>query len=303
MRWLVSIVVLLGGGCSGPSVGDCGVLPGALVITELGVRGDPYVEVYAREDVQLSAVSLAIAGSGDARDITLTSDALAAGSYMRFDVSALPDDGGLVVLRCTSTDDVIDTVTYARTPAEVLALDGSQLPDAASNDVATMWCAQAASPGAANARCPLSGCDIGDARTPVRGEVLVSEVLGNPRGADGGQEWVELFIAADEDIALGGLTLLHQRVDTSSRSFALDCEIASAGSYAVVRPEGLALYNSAETSLSVVADNGEVVDAVGLPSLAHDGEVAVRADPSSTTFCLVPQDAATPGAAGACPDS
>ena len=285
-------------GCSGVDESAC-PLPGEIVVTELGVRGDAYVELFNASEsrVALGALSLSIAGSGKARDTTLDG-AIEPGGYVAATVPSLADDGGTVSLRCSATDDVVDAVLYEGTKDAVLALDGSQTPDAAANDSARMWCAQTASPGSANGRCALAGCDGVDARAAQPGDLLITEVSANPKGADAGLEWVEVFGAADEDVTLAGLELVNERADGSARTFPLGCEVVAAGAYIVLKPEGLALYNSADTRVSVIAADETLVDSIALPSFASEGQVAVR---DGDTVCLVAEAAATPGAAGTCP--
>ncbi|MBC7792415.1 MAG: lamin tail domain-containing protein [Clostridia bacterium] len=289
--------------CGGLSSSTCGA-PGDVVVSELGVRGQSFVELFNASSgtVDLAALVLSLAGSGKARD-TKVDGRLEPGSYVSVDVTSLADDGGYVILRCSGTGDVIDTVTYGGTSAQTLALDGSQPPDAASNDATAMWCAQTASPGAANAPCALAGCAAVDARPAIEGDLLITEVMGNPEGADAQAEWVEVYVEADEDIALAGLSFVHERPDGTLRMFELGCDVVAAASYAVLQPADLALYNSASTTLSVLAADGTVIDRVALPSLTADGQVAVRNGVNESLFCLLPEDEATPGAAGTCPAS
>ena len=283
--------------CGGAGVDVCSVMPGDVVITELGVRGESYVELFAVRDVELSQLVVAIAGTGRARDTSLDGT-LQAGDYASIPVDAIADDGGTVVLRCSSSSDVVDRVVYERTSATVLALDGGDdPPDAAANDDVRAWCPQVASAGEPNARCPLADCPDSGARLVVAGDLLITEANGNPKGADAGNEWVEINVAAAEDITLAGLALVHAREDGTSRRWALGCDVVPAGSYVVLRPDELALYNTSGTTLSVIASDDTPIDSVALPSLSSDGQVAMR---DGDAFCLVAEVDATPGRAGAC---
>lgn len=47
------------------------------------------------------------------------------------------------------------------------------------------------------------------------GDLVISEVLADPTGADTGQEWFELYVAADHPLDLAGAEVVHARPDGS----------------------------------------------------------------------------------------
>lgn len=64
------------------------------------------------------------------------------------------------------------------------------------------------------------GCDDGGAEDPcasiVAGDLVISEVMANPSGADGGREWLEIHNATTAPIALTGVTLVQSEEDGSA---------------------------------------------------------------------------------------
>jgi hypothetical protein len=266
MRWglLFGLACVRCGGFAADA--PCSVAPGGLVITELGVRGQSYVEVYGDVAADLATLSLSVAGSGAARSVPL-SGRVVAGAYLTQPVKALADDGGSLTLACGSA--VIDSVSYAAVKSDVVALDGDMAPDATANDDASLWCAQAGTPGG-----PNDPCNTCAGRAPEAGELLIVAVLANPKGADAGNEWVRVYVVADEEISFAGLTLVHSESTGTSRRWALDCQTGEPGDTVELHPDKLALYNADDTTLSLLSDD-VIIDSAELPSLVKDGTVAV----------------------------
>ncbi|WP_375756101.1 lamin tail domain-containing protein [Corallococcus exercitus] len=141
-------------------------------------------------------------------------------------LGALGNSSGLLGLRCGTR--VLDTVVLGA-PAKSGAArtyDGRFVPDAEGNDDLSRWCdAPEATPGSANAPCPAltdGGVPSGDGgrvttclppgavsprevQPPRPGELIITEVMANPRGDDTVGEWLEVRATAPVD--LNGLTV------------------------------------------------------------------------------------------------
>jgi len=110
------------------------------------------------------------------------------------------------------------------------------------------------------------------------GELVITEVMADPSGADSGNEWLEIYDAAGRDLELSGLELVHARPDGSQpmRHAVLELTIAS-GAYAVLgnaAPDML----PAHVDYGYGADLGALYDVGGgTLSLACGGTVIDRA--------------------------
>ncbi len=242
---------------------------GALVITELAIRGSSYVEVYngGHEEVALDALTILVAGSGAPREVAARGR-IGPGRYGVVAVTSLADAGGTVSLACDGR--LIDEAKYSAVKGEVLALDGARPPDAVWNDLAEHWCAQPGSAGGANAACDVAVCSTG--RAPKRGDLLVNEVMRDPAGADEEGEWIELYVAADGDVLLDGLEI--EEVASSTRKFTLVAEpcFTAESRTLVVLPlggkesprlvRGSGLFN--DTAKMTVRVGGVVIDQVAI---------------------------------------
>ncbi|WP_338078849.1 lamin tail domain-containing protein [Corallococcus exercitus] len=148
-------------------------------------------------------------------------------------LGALGNSAGLLGLRCGTR--VLDTVALGA-PAKSGAArtyDGRFVPDAEENDDLSRWCdapetapgGPRGSPGSANTPCPAlvdGGVPSGDGgrvttclppgavsprelQPPRPGELIITEVMANPRGDDTVGEWLEVRATAPVD--LNGLTV------------------------------------------------------------------------------------------------
>ncbi|MCY1030478.1 hypothetical protein OV207_03340 [Corallococcus sp. BB11-1] len=145
-------------------------------------------------------------------------------------LGALGNSGGLVGLRCGTR--VLDSVALTAPSKSGAARihDGRRVPDAEGNDDPSRWCdapevvpgGARGSPGAANAPCPDApdgGAAVGhagtclppgaiaprDVRAARPGDLVITEVMANPRGDDTVGEWLEVRATAPVD--LNGLTV------------------------------------------------------------------------------------------------
>ncbi|MCY1046551.1 hypothetical protein OV208_34930 [Corallococcus sp. bb12-1] len=145
-------------------------------------------------------------------------------------LGALGNSGGLVGLRCgTRLLDSVELATPSKSGA-ARTYDGRLVPDAEGNDDPSRWCdapevvpgGTRGSPGTSNATCPGTtdgGAPVVDAgtclppgavaprdiRAPRPGDLLITEVMANPRGDDTVGEWLEVRATAPVD--LNGLTV------------------------------------------------------------------------------------------------
>ncbi|WP_255442409.1 lamin tail domain-containing protein [Corallococcus sp. Z5C101001] len=148
-------------------------------------------------------------------------------------LGALGNSAGLLGLRCGTR--VLDTVALTAPEKSGVArtYDGRLVPEAEGNDDLSRWCdapetvpgGTRGSPGSANAPCPAvadagaSGVDGGrvatclppgalaprEVQSPRPGQLIITEVMANPRGDDTVGEWLEVRATAPVD--LNGLTV------------------------------------------------------------------------------------------------
>ncbi|WP_341868140.1 lamin tail domain-containing protein [Corallococcus carmarthensis] len=215
-------------------------------------------------------------------------------------LGALGNSAGLLGLRCGTR--VLDTVVLTA-PAKSGAArtyDGRLVPDAEDNDDLSRWCDAPGSPGSANTPCPAQadgGVPSGDGgrvttclppgavsprevQSPRPGELIITEVMANPRGDDTVGEWLEVRATAPVD--LNGLTV---GTDTSgTRLESEHCLSLAAGESALLTrrrepemngglPEPLAMFSvDLRNAGGVVAVRaGSVLIDSALYGLAQDG--------------------------------
>jgi hypothetical protein len=138
------------------------------------------------------------------------------------DLGSMVNGGGLLAVQCDG--DAIDELAYPEADSAggvSTILDGNIAPDALANDDAARLCASTSgfaeasnligSPGEANDACnvtvPGTCLDRGSARpvvSPALGDLVLTEVMADPEGADGDQEWFEVYVATAID--LNGVT-------------------------------------------------------------------------------------------------
>lgn len=247
---LVSVALLASGCGPGPidetPAGSCkGRLAGDLVISEFMANpagedsGKEYLELYnaTSEAISLNGIALRYSkpdGSSE-KKVTLKEGTIAPGQYYVIGdvrngaplpgymdatyadgLGAFANTSGKFGVLCGST--VLDEVTYSSVKDNTARIfDGSMAPDAAVNDNETRWCnAQSeaggffGSPRAANQSCQSLTC------TGFDGDLVFTEIMPNPAGADEGGEYVELYNASGASMDLAGLTLKYTRLDGSA---------------------------------------------------------------------------------------
>ena len=173
-------------------------------------------------------------------------------------LGALGNSAGRLGVRCG--DRVLDEVQLSAPAKSGVSriYDGRWVPDVAGNDDVSRWCDTPdagetgpfrGSPGAANAPCgpvadggvPLdagsedSCVDGGDGGTrpvvrPRPGDLVITEVMANPRGDDTVGEWVELLATAPVD--LNGVALVAEA--GAAVLSGAGCLSLAAGEYVVV---------------------------------------------------------------------
>ncbi|MBN9680897.1 lamin tail domain-containing protein [Corallococcus sp. NCSPR001] len=239
------------------------LLPGDLVITEYlndpsgADTGKEYVELHnpTRETVDLLGVTLFTARDEAAQERVYTFTTglpVDAGAFVVLGdvrdgalpehvdqtygdaLGALGNSAGLLGLRCGTR--VLDSVVL-----EAPAKSGM----ARTHDGVSRWCDAPGSPGSANAPCPAladGGVTAGatclppgavsprDIQSPRPGELIITEVMANPRGDDTVGEWLE--VRATVPVDLNGLTV---GTDTSGTRLELErCLSLAAGESALL---------------------------------------------------------------------
>ena len=149
-------------------------------------------------------------------------------------------------------------------------------------------------------------------REPAAGDLIVSEILADPEGADTGKEFIELYNPRTETFDLNGvvLTLTANEVDATPRSFLIggeSCAAITPGDYRVLAAQidttlngglrdvvpvlGLTILNS--KSLSVALDGAVKIDEAVVPE-AESGQswqlrpqqVSDGTNEAEADFCL-----------------
>ncbi|MEM6533384.1 MAG: lamin tail domain-containing protein [Myxococcota bacterium] len=254
-----------------------------------------WVEIYnASSDTQeLSGLDVVVTGGGSPRSFSLNVDASlesrgyfvvggqGSGDFDYVDYATglqLANSGAIIELNCADT--VIDQVAYGSrgalpgpTGGASLSFDGNQAPSAVGNDDATNWCdagetydsVNIGTPGFANVACgggaTVSCNDLGTPRDtvpPEVGNLVITEVLANPDGADSARtsEWIEVYNASDTAVDLNGLRIVSSTA-SGSREFTVDdteCVSIFPGSYAVIGASSDTAVNGAVRVDAVATD-------------------------------------------------
>jgi hypothetical protein len=132
--------------------------------------------------------------------------------------------------------DTVDALTWtgARPGVAIQREDGVTCPATTAygdGDLGT--------PGAANPACPAVAPEgmctengyLRRVRTPVPGDLRIDELLADPRGADAGKEWFEVYV--ENDVDLNGLALGPDPARLPTTLAAADCLAVAAGTHLV----------------------------------------------------------------------
>ena len=173
-------------------------------------------------------------------------------AYMDYGYSAdlgdlFNSDGGKLALTCSNSE--IDSATYESVKeGRSRQLSGGTFPDYTLNDDVANWCeadgaefdsGNFGTPGGESDCTPVvvGACnDHGTSRqtvSPLPGELVITEIMPQPLGADEMTEWFEVKVLADVD--LNGIGL-DRAGDTSMNPDVIespDCIRVAAGSYVV----------------------------------------------------------------------
>jgi hypothetical protein len=192
--------------------------------------------------------------------------------YAYADAIALGNSNRFIALRCGTT--TVDEITYTSSPnAKSIGLSGNITPSHIENDNPDNWCdattefapGSDGTPGAANDICDniaQTECDDGgtvrDVATPVQGQLIISEYMPDPEGADSGKEWLELAVPTDAGgaIALNGVKV--EIVGKTSFTFNdTNCLSLSPGEFFVVGGTDVATDNGGLPRVDYVHANIE----------------------------------------------
>ncbi|MEO0812866.1 MAG: hypothetical protein AAFY60_08380, partial [Myxococcota bacterium] len=158
-------------------------------------------------------------------------------------------------------------------------------------------------------------------RGPRPGAIALSEVFFDPEGADGNQEFIELF--AFEDFDLNGVRVQARSASSGNTRSAVandrDCLSVSEGEYVVLAVEprdgrraalrgpSSLFYNDAGQTVSLLDGSDEILDFAVLPDAPEGHSVHVRElppDPSNndaaSAWCVEARLGGSGGEAGAC---
>jgi hypothetical protein len=200
--------------------------------------GKEYFEAYnsSNRDLDLSGLGLAFVDADGVEQPTflVVAGRVAANEYVVFggvlpeaapdyveiaysDAFALKNRGGTIALTCGGEE--IDSARYPATTGSGVAvgLDGSLKPDAKANDDAANFCPAVSefrpgfygTPGKRNDKCQppttddycRDGTELRPAMHPRRGDLVVSEVMADPKASpDPAGEWVEILATTSFDL-------------------------------------------------------------------------------------------------------
>ncbi len=160
------------------------------------------------------------------------------------DLGNLPASKGTLGIRCDDT--VLDEVPISSKGKAGYAqgLDGEAAPDALANDSLNNWCLvqtqindnSYGTPREPNQIClnskkcrdPKTG-NIRPVRSPKQGELRITEIMANPKGADKEREWMEVYSLNDFDLNEVEISCGKKKTKYSS----LDCIPVEAEKYLV----------------------------------------------------------------------
>ncbi len=229
-------------------------------------QGDKeWFEVLATADVDLNGIQLDRAGDSSAASSVDAEACLrvTAGTYLVFASNidpllngTLPRVDGVFGFTMVTDGDVrildaaggvIDAVTWTGATSAVSRQLDPDFSAADVNDMERYWCnattawagADRGSPGVANEQCailpPAGQCVDPDTLaeraivSPTAGQVVITEWLPNPGGADGTKEWFELRATAAVD--LNGLQAGTTTLGATPLVVSADCVEVTAGDY------------------------------------------------------------------------
>jgi hypothetical protein len=245
--------------------------PGDLVISEVmpnpnkvGDEEGEWFEVTVLRDIDANGIEL---GTVPGTPRNIVADAACrprpAGSRLVFAHEADPTlNGGLPVpeetfgftlgnaggtLYVGANGTTIDTFTWTHSSdGASLSLDPGKI-DASTNDDEANWCdgvttygdGDHGTPGAVNDACPvvlpvgkcMDGQTVRNIVAPVRGDLVITELMPNPAGADAGKEWFEVLVKRDVDLVDLELGVAYPAVLKTFTG--PDCLHVTAGSYLV----------------------------------------------------------------------
>ena len=219
---------------------------------------------------------------------------------------------------------VLDEVAWGQsTPGVSASFHGDPLSSTTNDDVDS-WCAgtvpwpesdgDRGSPGSPNPACEgdaadgtcLDGGSIRSLMVPGPGDLVISEVMPNPEGADATEEWIELFALTDFDLAAivigADAAPTDHPVDPDAPG---DCLFVAAGSHVVLARSAdasvafsavwsrMALSNGTQDGVWVGA-GGVVIDSL-VWSGAGEGQSLCRLSPTRAAWGT-DDDGGTPGA-------
>ena len=307
-----------GGGDGDEQGNACGALmqPGALVITEMMVdpkgadAGLEWIEIYNPSGLEqcLNGVRIEVAGGSRTEQHFITANddvllspgayAVLGGDFVDGALYSFGDDlsffntSGTVHLKLGSGE--IDSVPYGESNGLTVKEGRSFLlcgecRDSVCNDDPTRWNVAGGSPydllgnlgnpGTPNGDCACPAPEgIQATRKPKPGDLLITEIFANPKGADGDREWFEvLIVAQDAAIDFSGVEIVTQAGATSGTAVdPASCVIAPANDQ-VLFARGDAATNGGLDADYVYGTGITLANNQGYVGLLMNGEVLAGA--------------------------
>jgi hypothetical protein len=157
----------------------------------------------------------------------------------------LSNSGGSLYVGVQGT--VLDQISWTRSAdGASTSLDPGHINPTANDDEA-VWCSSTTAygdgdrgtPGEENDECSVAlpqgqcidGDAVRDAVPPVAGDLVITEILPNPKGADDGKEWFEVYVKRDVD--LNGLQLGTTAPTVLKTFTSPNCLRVTTGSYLI----------------------------------------------------------------------
>jgi hypothetical protein len=257
-----------GGDCSALVTGDL-VITEVMANPAGEDRGFEYFEIYNASSAQVDLDGLTLAysladGSNEetheVEDLVIepgaylalgTADPEALPEFVDYgfanDLGTLRNAGAALALRCGDTE--VDRTEYPSAEGQdgiASVLDGAAAPDHLANDDVANYCPATTefapglfgSPGEANEPCNpvVSGtCTDGDEERPLVvpevGDLVISEFMASPEGADDTNEWFEVYVGRTVD--LNGLVAGREVGDGELLIDSAECQSVETGTYVV----------------------------------------------------------------------
>lgn len=279
-----------------------------LVFTEVKFKNDAnnydeYIELYntSSEPISLAGYSLAYFNSpnpsveqkptiqiignmslGSGEFLVLAKQTVQIPGSLKSPFNSLVDSGGILRIIDTGSDKIVDEIKWTSVSTQNSESMHRYFDDHGNPSVPGIWMISMPSPGILTVFLPPAFEDPEEEDPPIIPDpdggmgagltcegIVISEILPNPVGADGGKEFIELHNPTDEVILLNGCTL---QTSANSKKYNLGATEMQPGQYIALYDSltGLSLPNSAGGTVWLLSPTDELQAVTYAASLADD---------------------------------